>query len=1252
VLPLGTRTSSLQGWRLPALALSLTLLALFIPGRGAAEIEPANEVLLPYFEVDLSDPFFGMTTLFALVNSEDDPVDVSISVHTNWGIPVLGTPVRVTLKGNQVLSVNLRDWLVFGQLPDRTLTPAELADIQARLSGKPSTTDDLYYGTADSDHPSYAIGYVLLKTVKPTEHALWGDYIEIGSRDANGGALCQDSTLLGETLVNLDPAVEEPPTCRQHGVRFLSDNALKHSTQVLVWTRTQGSPSPTPTPSERVSTSILVYDEPGHYVETLTLDLMPVEVIEVDRLDLQLDFGWLYVHTPDEESFLTEHLHSADRPAAALHAWCFTKEKLPPSPTQLEFQKLVNGADADTEPGPRIPVGDPVTWELRVQNTGSGTLTDVVVKDDGVTVACPKTMLAPNESMTCILTGISEECQQRNVASVSAVAANGSTVTAEDPAHYFGQPDASLSLEKRLNGKHYAAPPWPRFQEGDALNWTFVVKNTGAVALTVTVTDKNLGLTVRCPKQVLQPNESMTCTVPPTKAVAGHHTNTATAKGTHLCADATAIDVLQTDTAGYDVYVPEPRIDLEKLINEQDADTPRGPTLSVGAPVTWKFVVTNIGDETLTGIQVTDGVLGRVSCPNTSLSMGSSMTCTLTGTAQPCQQGGPATASGTGADSGDRVEDTDPAWYYGQPNAAATLETRVNGQDADTPPGLLLAAGTPVAWTYEVRNSGNVRLTDIAVEDEHGVAATCPRTVLDPGQSLTCTRSGGTAATGDFHNIGTITAAPPCGADVTASDPAYYHVIPAGIGLTKLTNGHVVNAPEQLWVSLGSPVQWSYEVRNSGSSVLTGIVVTDNKVAPVSCPKTELQPDETMTCTASGTAVSGHYANAATATGKPPVGSNVTATATSYYWSFRPGITIDKKVNGLETTPQCNELSLEIGQPVTWTYQVTNTGDIPLTGVAVTDSIGVVVSCPRTDLAVGGAMTCAATGVAIAGPQSNIGTATGQPPAGPPVSASDTACYQGLVPGILLEKLFNGVDADTSPGPTLNVGTALLWSYVVTNTGEVPLSNVTVTDSAGFPVCTEHTGPIHLLPAQSVTCLVGCIPGNGGGTAADTCVPPPYCIAGAGYYHNIGTATGASPAGFSVSDQDPCYYFGQNVANQGCSRSYWAGHTSQWQYPPYSTLVSVFPDIHVYYPMLDNLTLLEALSFPTSEPSGLGGAKALLSEAVPALLNGVHPAVAYPWTALEVVNATNEALKQTRTEMLALRTQFLNANSLGCPLAP
>ncbi len=59
----------------------------------------------------------------------------------------------------------------------------------------------------------------------------------------------------------------------------------------------------------------------------------------------------------------------------------------------------------------------------------------------------------------------------------------------------------------------------------------------------------------------------------------------------------------------------EPAIDVEKATDGQDADLPPGPTLSAGDPVTWTYVVTNVGNVTLSNVAVTDDQGETVTCP-------------------------------------------------------------------------------------------------------------------------------------------------------------------------------------------------------------------------------------------------------------------------------------------------------------------------------------------------------------------------------------------------------------------------------------------------------------------------------------------------------------------------------------------------------------------------------------------------------------------------------------------------------------
>ena len=97
------------------------------------------------------------------------------------------------------------------------------------------------------------------------------------------------------------------------------------------------------------------------------------------------------------------------------------------------------------------------------------------------------------------------------------------------------------------------------------------------------------------------------------------------------------------------------------------------------------------------------------------------------------------------------------------------IEKATNGQDADSPPGPVLMAGDAVLWTYTVTNGTGRDLVDIAVSDDQGVTVTCPGTILGAGESFVCTGAG-TAQTGQYANVGTVTAQMPDGSVVTDSD--------------------------------------------------------------------------------------------------------------------------------------------------------------------------------------------------------------------------------------------------------------------------------------------------------------------------------------------------------------------------------------------------------------------------------------------------------------------------------------------------
>lgn len=431
-------------------------------------------------------------------------------------------------------------------------------------------------------------------------------------------------------------------------------------------------------------------------------------------------------------------------------------------------------------------------------------------------------------------------------------------------------------------------------------------------------------------------------------------------------------------------------LDIEKSTNGQDADVAPGPILTVGAAVTWTYVVSNTGSRDLVGVSVVDDQLGAISCPSSSLGAGLSMTCTANGTAAAGQYANLGTATGTIVGLGTMVSDSDPSHYFGQAAPAIAIEKSTEGQDADLPPGPVLAVGQPVNWTYVVTNVGSDPLDNVTVTDDQGVVVSCPATTLAVGASMTCTGAG-TAQAGQYANVGQASATTvPAGEPTVASDPSHY--FGQILLLEKATEGADADLPPGPPLVPGSPVTWTYVVSNPGPASVTGVAVTDDQGVIVSCPGTALAAGESVTCTGSGVVQAGQYANVGTATATLPLGGTVSVSDPSHYFGVL--LALEKATNGFDADSPPGP-SLAVGTPVSWTYVVTNASTDTLTAVDVTDDQGVTVSCPGTTLGAGASMTCTASGVAQAGQYANIGTAIATHPTEGDLAASDLSHYFG-----------------------------------------------------------------------------------------------------------------------------------------------------------------------------------------------------------------------------------------------------------------
>ena len=700
-----------------------------------------------------------------------------------------------------------------------------------------------------------------------------------------------------------------------------------------------------------------------------------------------------------------------------------------------------------------------------------------------------------------------------------------------------------------------------------------------------------------------------------------------------------------------------PNLTIEKSTNGADADGENDltvPNLVPGEIVTWTYEILNTGTHTFTEaeVDVSDSVPGVVPQLSTVdsdqlLSPGETWIYIATGTAQdltaptagtPIVQGcDPANTSVTravyenvGTVTALTVTASDPSHYCNPPGPGIRIEKWTNGQDADDANGTdvpELVPGTTVTWTYFVENTGDVAydVADIAVTDtEPGVSpALDPLSdnlgdgMLMPGEIWTYTANGivenlltpsagvtvvdGCTSADDgatqpaYENIGAVIVS-----GLSDVDPSHYCNVPApSIVIQKLTNGaDADNATgnDVPQIAPGAAVVWTYIVTNTGNIAfaLANVTVTDNVsgVTPVRDSASDqggdsiLSPGESWTYRATGSALnlllptlpiipvpgcdpegSGlsqpAYMNLGTAT----AGTEIATDPSHYCNAPTPGIAIQKLTNGADADDADGNDVPQIvpGASVTWTYIVTNTGNVPFAeaDVNVTDSHSVIV--PMLDdnsdsgadrilspgeswlyHAMGLAQALsdsAAQGTTVTGCTSaddtdgrptyeNIGTAA----AGDAIANDPSHYCNPLVPDIDIEKHTNGFDADDANDeniPRISQGeppiTMVFWTYLVKNIGEIPfaLAEITVTDShVGIDPTFDSSsdnGDRILSPGESwiyrasdvvetlstpsagVTIVPGCR------ARADSSTQPTY--------ENIGTV-----AVRGLSDQDPSHY--------------------------------------------------------------------------------------------------------------------------------
>ncbi len=788
----------------------------------------------------------------------------------------------------------------------------------------------------------------------------------------------------------------------------------------------------------------------------------------------------------------------------------FTNLPLKPAIELDKTASAINDLDGN---GP--DAGDTITYGFKVVNTGNVALSNVAVSDPKLNpVSCPQTTLAVGASMTCAsktytLTQADVTAGKvDNTATATGKGTNGKTVTDDDSVTVTVPANPRIALDKTAGAITDVDGNGP--DAGDTITYSFTVTNTGNVALNpVTVTDDKIGA-VTCPTGAVAPGASVTCTAAAyvlTQADVnnGKVDNTATASGK----PPSGVNVTATDSVT--VVVPTvPKIEIDKTAGALDDNDGNGA--DVGDTITYSFKVTNTGNVALTLVAVNDPKLGgAIPCAATTLDPGQSMTCPsrVYPLTQADVNDGKVvnTATVTGKPpTGPSVTDDDSTTTVLQGQAAIELD-KIAGT----------IANGKITYTFKVTNIGTLTLTSVGVTDPKVGAVTCPATTLLPGASTTCTAAAYTLTQGDIdagkvENTATAKGNPPSGPPVTDDDststpiPAY-----PSIEVDK-TAGPIVdvdgNGPDA-----GDTITYGFTVTNTGNVTLDPVTVEDPKVGTVVCPSGPVAPGAQVTCTpvayplTQADVNAGKVDNTATATGKPPVGGTVTDTdSTTTPVPSAPSIRLDKTASAIDDVDGNGP---DAGDTITYSFAVTNTGNVRLDPVTVSDPKVGAVTCPSGALAPGATVSCTPKTYPLtqadvdAGKVDNTATASGTPPTGSPVSDTDsTTTPVPSDPGINLVKTASEVHDVNGNG--IDDGDTVTYTFDVTNTGNVTLTNITVADPKVGPV-TCPSAPL--------------APG-----ASTSCDPRVYTLTQEDVDHgsvdNTAVVTGTPPTGDPVTDDD------------------------------------------------------------------------------------------------------------------------------------
>ncbi|WP_338531543.1 DUF7507 domain-containing protein [Nitratireductor thuwali] len=326
---------------------------------------------------------------------------------------------------------------------------------------------------------------------------------------------------------------------------------------------------------------------------------------------------------------------------------------------------------------------------------------------------------------------------------------------------------------------------------------------------------------------------------------------------------------------------------------------------------------------------------------------------------------------------------------------------------------------------------------------------------------------------------------------------------------------------------LGETIEYAFVVENTGDVELTDVTIDDPAATVSGGPIASLAPGAIDSTTFTATRIlsqadldAGEVSNVATTSARDPDGDTVSVQSAPPGGAPGDATVTDLPAAGsMDVVKEAEHIDadgngrMDAGETLAYTFTVTNTGNVTLTDVMVTDDKVTIQGGPIASLGSGAVdnSTFSATytvtqqdvdaggveNVAEANakdPEGHDVTARSRPPGGNPGDSSRFDIAED--PSLAVEKA--GSLEDANGNGSADAGETIRYAFTVTNTGNVTLTDVTVTDSratvSGSPIATLAPGQVDATTVTGIYVV----------TQADL---------DAGEVENVAEASGVSPKG-------------------------------------------------------------------------------------------------------------------------------------------